>query len=130
MNFDRLVTVKGTVTQFVWANPHPMMSLRFRTMTAGRRNGWPVRAHVIGRGAMAGHLSGDTASAAPHLDCSAEFSLHDDAYEPLTRRAGADSPGFTPTNSCMEIDVAGSFRYTRSHGAAFRGNVAGPRNCA
>lgn len=33
-----------------------------------------ARARVIGRGAMPGHLSGDAASAAPHLDCSQEFS--------------------------------------------------------
>ena len=24
---DRLVTVKGTVTDFVWANPHPMITV-------------------------------------------------------------------------------------------------------
>ena len=24
---DRLVTVKGTVIEFIWANPHPMMTL-------------------------------------------------------------------------------------------------------
>ena len=27
VSFDRLVTVKGTVTEFRWANPHPMITL-------------------------------------------------------------------------------------------------------
>ncbi len=27
VNMDRLVTVKGTVIEFMWANPHPMITL-------------------------------------------------------------------------------------------------------
>ena len=27
VNFNQLVTVKGTVTDFKWSNPHPMMTL-------------------------------------------------------------------------------------------------------
>ncbi len=32
---DRLVTVKGTVVEFAWANPHPMITLEVPT-TEGR----------------------------------------------------------------------------------------------
>src|SRR5205809_7137300 len=31
LSFSQLVTVKGTVTEFVWANPHPLISLEVRT---------------------------------------------------------------------------------------------------
>ena len=30
VNMDKLVTVKGTVMQFEWANPHPMITLEVR----------------------------------------------------------------------------------------------------
>jgi hypothetical protein len=30
VTYSKLVTVKGTVTTFVWANPHPMISLDVR----------------------------------------------------------------------------------------------------
>ena len=39
VSFDRLVTVKGTVIQFVWANPHPMMTLEVQT-NEGRTEKW------------------------------------------------------------------------------------------
>ena len=39
VNFDRLVTVKGTVIQFVWANPHPMMTLEVQN-NDGRMEKW------------------------------------------------------------------------------------------
>jgi hypothetical protein len=31
VSYGRLVTVKGTVIEFVWANPHPMMTLEVQT---------------------------------------------------------------------------------------------------
>jgi hypothetical protein len=44
---DRLVTVKGTVTEFVWANPHPMITLEVQT-AAGREK-WLVGGPAISR---------------------------------------------------------------------------------
>ena len=38
---DRLVTVKGTVIEFLWANPHPMITLEVQT-TDGRTQKWQV----------------------------------------------------------------------------------------
>ena len=38
----RLVTVKGTVTEFVWANPHPMITVEVQNGTA------PVEKWLIG----------------------------------------------------------------------------------
>ena len=32
---SQLVTVKGTVTEFMWANPHPMITLEVRTKDGG-----------------------------------------------------------------------------------------------
>jgi hypothetical protein len=31
VSYSHLVTVKGTVTEFMWANPHPMITLEVRT---------------------------------------------------------------------------------------------------
>ena len=39
VSFDRLVTVKGTVTEIKWANPHPMMTLEVQT-SDGRTEKW------------------------------------------------------------------------------------------
>src|SRR5215813_9460556 len=41
VNNSRLVTVKGTVVEFAWENPHPMITLEVRT-DDGRMeaNGW------------------------------------------------------------------------------------------
>jgi hypothetical protein len=44
---DRLVTVKGTVIEFVWANPHPMMTLEVET-SAGREK-WLIGGPAISR---------------------------------------------------------------------------------
>jgi len=53
---DRLVTVKGTVIEFVWANPHPMMTLEVET-SAGREK-WLMGGPAISRmEANAGHLT-------------------------------------------------------------------------
>jgi hypothetical protein len=48
VSFDRLVTVKGTVTEFVWANPHPMMTLEVQT-NDGRTEKWTVGGPAINR---------------------------------------------------------------------------------
>ena len=37
----QLVTVKGTVTQFTWGNPHPMITLNVRT-DDGKTEEWSV----------------------------------------------------------------------------------------
>jgi hypothetical protein len=39
VSFDRLVTVKGTVIEFAWANPHPMMTLEVQA-NDGRTEKW------------------------------------------------------------------------------------------
>jgi len=38
---DRLVTVKGTVTEVAWANPHPMITLEVES-NEGRKEKWQV----------------------------------------------------------------------------------------
>ena len=48
VSMDRLVTVKGTVTDFEWANPHPMMTLRVQT-NEGRIETWKVGGPAINR---------------------------------------------------------------------------------
>ena len=44
---DRLVTVKGTVVAFVWANPHPMITLEVQS-DAGREK-WLIGGPAINR---------------------------------------------------------------------------------
>jgi hypothetical protein len=46
VSYSRLVTVKGTVTQFVWANPHPMMTLEVLTAD-GQKEKWTVGGPAI-----------------------------------------------------------------------------------
>ena len=46
VSFDRLVTVKGRVIDFVWANPHPMMTLEVET-NDGRTEKWTVGGPAI-----------------------------------------------------------------------------------
>ncbi len=46
VSFDHLVTVKGTVTAFVWANPHPMMTLEVQT-NDGRMEKWTAGGPAI-----------------------------------------------------------------------------------
>jgi len=48
VSFDRLVTVKGTVVDFKWANPHPMMTLDVQS-TDGRTEKWIVGGPAITR---------------------------------------------------------------------------------
>ena len=45
---DRLVTVKGTVIEFKWANPHPMMTLEVQA-SDGRMEQWQVGGPAINR---------------------------------------------------------------------------------
>jgi hypothetical protein len=48
VSMDHLVTVKGTVTEFVWANPHPMMILAVHT-NDGRTEKWQAGGPAITR---------------------------------------------------------------------------------
>jgi hypothetical protein len=48
VNFDKLVTVKGTVMEFAWENPHPMITLEVRTED-GKTEKWMVGGPAIGR---------------------------------------------------------------------------------
>lgn len=45
---ERLVTVKGTVVDFAWANPHPMMTLEVQT-NDGRTETWKAGGPAIVR---------------------------------------------------------------------------------
>ena len=46
VSFDRLVTVKGTVVEFRWANPHPMITLEVQA-TDGRMEKWEIGGPAI-----------------------------------------------------------------------------------
>ena len=46
VSYDHLVTVKGTVTQFTWANPHPMMTLEVQT-SDGKKEKWTAGGPAI-----------------------------------------------------------------------------------
>jgi uncharacterized protein DUF6152 len=48
VNTSRLVTVKGTVVEFAWQNPHPMITLEVRT-DDGKPEKWVVGGPAIGR---------------------------------------------------------------------------------
>jgi hypothetical protein len=48
VSFQRLVTVKGTVTDFVWANPHPMMTIEVQG-DDGRTEKWLIGGPAINR---------------------------------------------------------------------------------
>jgi hypothetical protein len=48
VDMSRLVTVKGTVTEFNWANPHPMMTLEVRTAD-GAIEKWVIGGPAINR---------------------------------------------------------------------------------
>jgi hypothetical protein len=48
INMDKLVTVKGTVTDFAWENPHPMITLEVRT-DDGKMEKWSVGGPAINR---------------------------------------------------------------------------------
>lgn len=48
VSMDRLVTVKGTVTDFAWANPHPMITLEVQG-NDGKTEKWKVGGPAIVR---------------------------------------------------------------------------------
>jgi hypothetical protein len=48
VSYDRLVTVKGTVLDFVWANPHPMITLEVQA-NDGRKEKWQIGGPAINR---------------------------------------------------------------------------------
>ena len=48
VNNNRLVTVKGKVIEFMWANPHPMMTLEVQA-NDGRKEMWQVGGPAINR---------------------------------------------------------------------------------
>ena len=48
VNMSRLVTVKGTVMEFAWENPHPMITLEVRT-DDGKMEKWVVGGPAINR---------------------------------------------------------------------------------
>ena len=48
VSYDKLVTVKGTLLQFTWSNPHPMMTLEVQG-TDGRKEKWTVGGPAINK---------------------------------------------------------------------------------
>jgi hypothetical protein len=48
VSYDRLVTVKGTVLEFTWANPHPMMTIEVQN-NEGRTEKWQIGGPAINR---------------------------------------------------------------------------------
>ena len=48
VNMDKLVTVKGTVLEFAWENPHPMITLEVRT-DDGKVEKWLIGGPAINR---------------------------------------------------------------------------------
>ena len=48
LSYDQLVTVKGTVIEFMWANPHPMITLEVQT-NDGLKEKWLVGGPAINR---------------------------------------------------------------------------------
>ncbi len=47
VSYSRLVTVKGTVNQFSWANPHPMITLE--AQADGKAEKWLIGGPAINR---------------------------------------------------------------------------------
>jgi Family of unknown function (DUF6152) len=48
VSFDKLVTVKGKVLEFTWANPHPMMTIEVQS-NDGRTEKWQIGGPAINR---------------------------------------------------------------------------------
>src|SRR5215470_4223383 len=48
VSYERLVTVKGTIVEFVWANPHPMMTIEVQT-NDGQKEKWLIGGPAINR---------------------------------------------------------------------------------
>jgi hypothetical protein len=47
VSMDKLVTVRGTVTEIEWSNPHPMFTLE--VVTDGKKDVWRVGGPAINR---------------------------------------------------------------------------------
>jgi hypothetical protein len=48
VSYDRLVTVKGTVIDFMWGNPHPMITLEVQTNDS-RTEKWQIGGPALNR---------------------------------------------------------------------------------
>jgi hypothetical protein len=48
VSYERLVTVKGTVIDFMWNNPHPMITLDVQT-DDGRSEKWQIGGPAVNR---------------------------------------------------------------------------------
>lgn len=48
VSYGKLVTVKGTVAEFAWQNPHPMITLEVRT-DDGKTEKWVIGGPAINR---------------------------------------------------------------------------------
>jgi hypothetical protein len=48
VSYEKLVTVKGTVTEFVWANPHPMITVEVRA-DSGQMEKWTIGGPALNR---------------------------------------------------------------------------------
>jgi hypothetical protein len=48
VSYGQLVTVQGTVTEFAWQNPHPMITLEVRT-NDGKVEKWTIGGPAINR---------------------------------------------------------------------------------
>jgi hypothetical protein len=48
VSYERLVTVKGTVVEFNWSNPHPMMTIEVQG-NDGRTEKWVIGGPAINR---------------------------------------------------------------------------------
>jgi hypothetical protein len=47
VSYDKLVTVKGTIVEFTWANPHPMMTVEVQTNDGKEK--WLIGGPAINR---------------------------------------------------------------------------------
>jgi uncharacterized protein DUF6152 len=48
VSYDKLVTVKGTILEFMWANPHPMMTIEVQA-NDGKKEKWLIGGPAINR---------------------------------------------------------------------------------
>jgi hypothetical protein len=48
VSYERLVTVKGTILEFQWTNPHPMMTVEVQA-NDGRKEKWLIGGPAINR---------------------------------------------------------------------------------
>jgi len=48
VSYEKLVTVKGTVMEFMWANPHPMITLSVRSAD-GKAEEWLIGGPALNR---------------------------------------------------------------------------------